>query len=112
MVVPLQAYKDALPILQTQYDALSLGPYTLKIEPINGLDVFYSDGSAQNYDGKIVLYEKGKDYSYSQYYFRQDLFVDFFLQAVGSAKNSVANLEKTQYFDNKNIKGKIFSQNG
>lgn len=36
-----------------------------------------------------------------QYYFRQDLFVDFFLQAVQSAKNSVTNLEKTKYFDNK-----------
>ncbi len=36
-----------------------------------------------------------------QYYFRQDLFVDFFLQAVQSCQNGVKSLEKSKYFDDK-----------
>lgn len=36
-----------------------------------------------------------------QYYFRQDLFMDFFLQSVQSCLNVIKTLEKSQYFDNK-----------
>jgi len=71
MSIPLQVYMDALPQLQAKYEE----PFTLKIEPISGLDMFYSDGSAQNYTGKIVLYTKEREYSYAQKYFTEDRLV-------------------------------------
>ncbi len=69
MSVPLQVYIDNLQKLQQEYDALHLGPYILKIEYVNGLDLFYSDGSAANYLGKIVEFDEKKGYSNTQQYF-------------------------------------------
>lgn len=71
MTIPLEVYRNALPQLQADYDAQKLGSYTLKIEHINGLDCFYSDGSAQNYAGKIVEFDVERNYGYTQEYFTE-----------------------------------------
>ena len=69
MAIPLKVYSDNLLHLQVEYDGLHLGPYVLKIEPVNGLDLFYSDGSAANYLGKIVEFDEKKGYGLTQRYF-------------------------------------------
>jgi hypothetical protein len=72
MSVPLSAYAAALPDLQAKYDALKIGTYTLKIEPISGTDIYYSDGDARSYKGKISLFDPAKGYSDFQIFFTDD----------------------------------------
>ena len=76
MSVPFSVYTAALPQLQAKYDALKIGSYTLKIEPISGTDVYYSDGAAQYYKGKISLYDPSKTYSDIQLFFTDDGLVN------------------------------------
>ena len=72
MSVPLSTYTTALPELQAKYDALKIGNYTLKIEPISGTDIYYSDGDAQRYKGKISLFDPAKGYSDFQLFFTDE----------------------------------------
>lgn len=76
MSVSLSTYIAALPQLQAKYAALKIGNYILKIEPISGTDVYYSDGTAQYYTGKISLYEPTKEYSDIQLFFTDDGLVN------------------------------------
>ena len=71
MIIPLEVYRNALPQLQAEYDSQKLGSYTLTIEYINGLDLFYSDGSARDYKGKIVEFDVQRNYGYTQEYFTE-----------------------------------------
>lgn len=56
MSVPLEAFQVALPSLQKVYDRIvGAYPYKLEIEPISGSDIYYTDGDAQKWTGKIVF---------------------------------------------------------
>lgn len=56
MAVPLEAFQAALPGLQDVYDRqVGVFPYKLEIKPISGTDIYYSDGDARNWTGKIVF---------------------------------------------------------
>ena len=57
--------------------ALISSTHTVKLAPISGTDMFYTDGSAMNYTGKIVVVntESGLD---AQWYFTPSGPVDHF----------------------------------
>lgn len=48
-------YKAALPALQAAFAPIAAEGQTITVEPIESLDVYYTDGSAVAYTGKITI---------------------------------------------------------
>jgi hypothetical protein len=61
-----QKFKNAESILQSKVEPLG---YTVLIEPIAALDMFYSDGLAANYYGKASFTKKDGSFSEYQIFF-------------------------------------------
>jgi hypothetical protein len=72
MAVPLAAFQVAVPRLQEIYNRITgAQPYNLEVKPISGTDVYYTDGDAQYWTGKIVFMNPKTNLDDKQYYFTE-----------------------------------------
>jgi hypothetical protein len=70
MAVPLAAFQDAVPRLQEIYNQITgAQPYKLEIKPISGTDIYYTDGDAQYWTGKIAFINPKTNLDDKVYYF-------------------------------------------
>jgi hypothetical protein len=66
MTTPFEKYKTAEAFLKARVDSLG---FHVTIEPVAGVDKYYSDGLAGNCHGKAVFTEKGSAHIQYTFFF-------------------------------------------
>ncbi len=64
----LTEFQAALPALQAEFAKVSEPNREVRVEPVSTLDLFYSDGDAQHYTGKITVFNTDVGLATSWYF--------------------------------------------